>query len=648
MIFTKTIYKGVINYMLDIKLENLLKILLPGEYQTAALLGEELKISEKTVRNRLKLLSDILEKNGAEILSKPKIGYCLKVKNSIQFNVFKKNELEDKEINARIPIDSQERINYILAFLINKNDYIKIDEMCDFLYVSRGTLTIDLKKVESILKLYNLRLERRPNYGICIQGKELDKRACLAEYLIKRNNLHIKEFKKIEEELKISETLLKIFEQYKIQINETVFESLVTYINITVNRINKNIFIDSDLKDNKTRQSTLEMVEKITKEIYKNMEKYPKNEILYLALLLEAKIGRGAKRNENIVISSEIDELVLKILKQIYKEFQIDFSNNLEMRMSLNQHMVPMDIRIQYGISLKNPILQEIKKEHSFAYTIAIVAGNVLKEYYKKEISEDEMGYLAMIFALGLEKQNEIISKKNILLVCISGKGSSQFFVYRYKKSFEKYVDKIYNCNIFELDNYDFEGKKIDYIFSTVPIKKEFPVPVYEIDILFKQSDVEKFSKIFEQNGYNFLNKYYREELFIKNCDCKTKEEVIKVLANKASEFVKIEPGFYESVLQREKMAHTDFGNYIAIPHPVTSFSKESFVAVAVLNQPILWEEHQVQVVFLVAISSEVKEDVKLFYQTTTDFLFDEIRIKNLIEAPSYSNLISLLQNKNI
>lgn len=332
------------------------------------------------------------------------------------------------------------------------------------------------------------------------------------------------------------------------------------------------------------------------------------------------------------------------MIQLVYTEFRIDLRDNFEIRMSLNQHMVPMDIRIQYGIPLKNPILDQIKREHALAYTIATGSCSVLKEHYGKEIPEDEIGYLAVIFALALAKQNEQIQKKNIVLVCMSGKSSSQLFIYRYKKSFEKYVDHIYDCNIFDLEGFDFTGKNIDYVFTTVPIQISIPVPVFEVDLFFEQNDVIKFSQMFENDHRNILNKYYRKELFIEKSQCQSKESVIKELCELAMSYINLPDDFYEAVLKREKMAHTDFGNLIAIPHPYKAMCQENFVAVAVLENPILWEMYEVQVVFLIALAVETDEDTKKFYQITTDFLFDGDRINKLIQRPNYENLIELLK----
>lgn len=52
-------------------------------------------------------------------------------------------------------------------------------ELTDVMYVSRQTLSSDMRQVEKILEKHQLKLIRRPNYGICIEGCEKTSGAAL-------------------------------------------------------------------------------------------------------------------------------------------------------------------------------------------------------------------------------------------------------------------------------------------------------------------------------------------------------------------------------------------------------------------------------------------------------------------------------------
>lgn len=108
---------------------------------------------------------------------------------------------------------------------------------------------------------------------------------------------------------------------------------------------------------------------------------------------------------ENLVIRNEIYTKLGEILESIYQEFHIDLRGNLELHMSLAQHMMPMDIRLKYGLKLANPLLENIRSMYPLAWQIAGFMAAELEHIYEASVSDDEIGYLAVIFELALQKK---------------------------------------------------------------------------------------------------------------------------------------------------------------------------------------------------------------------------------------------------
>lgn len=79
---------------------------------------------------------------------------------------------------------SEERVNYLLNDLLMRNDWIKLQELSQALFVSKSALSGDLKKVEERLRPYDLVLEKRSHYGIRVTGGEMSRRLCLANAAI--------------------------------------------------------------------------------------------------------------------------------------------------------------------------------------------------------------------------------------------------------------------------------------------------------------------------------------------------------------------------------------------------------------------------------------------------------------------------------
>ena len=621
------------------------------DFVTSRQIAAAVHISERTVRSRLKILEGELKRHGARLVAKQGYGYCLEIANPEEYEAFCRQQNQEGEL---IPSSSEERQQFLLAYLLNHSEYVKMDDLSRLLYISRNTLTADLRRVEYILRSYHLELERRPNYGICVLGEEFDKRRCIANCLL-AGDWNLKGDKRERESRLLSDILFEIGREARLKLSESSFERLIVHIYVANGRITRGQGMELEEKAKKEVEKSIqsgsrELAKRIAGEIEKKLQiHYNESEILYLALHLSGKISSDSpgQYGSSLVISSQIDELVLKMLTAVYRENKIDLRNNLELRMSLNQHLIPLDVRLKYDIPLKNPLLEGVKREYAFAYTIAASACTALTEHYGREVPEDEVGYIAILFALALEKQGKKIEKKNIVVICVSGRGSSQLFIYKYKQAFGQYINKIYESTIYEVENLDFAGLQIDYVFTTVPLAVKLPVPVFEISLFLTDREVSRYRKLFESgdNG-DFLDQYYDRNLFIGCLHAESKEQVLREMCDHAAKYHELPEGFYESVLQRERLGQTDFGNLIAIPHACSVMTQEKFVMAAVLDRPIWWGHNDVQLVLLIALSQEPDADIEKFYQIMTDLISDETAVVQMLQNPTFENLMRLLRKE--
>lgn len=103
------------------------------------------------------------------------------------------------------------------------------------------------------------------------------------------------------------------------------------------------------------------------------------------------------------------------------------------------------------------------------------------------------------------------------------------------------------------------------------------------------------------------------------------------------------EEEFCASVLAREQMGGTDFGNNVAIPHPEECFVKENVVCVAILDKPIRWSANTVQLVILAAIYDSASAQAQKFYQLTSSLISDRVQVKRIIAKQEYEHFMKLL-----
>lgn len=628
---------------MDRRKRQVLDILSDSGYYTAEDLAGRVRIGTKTIRNLLKEMNQEMEPYGASILSKYGVGYYLNVWDKERFHSFMQ-KFYDQPSDQYLPDTSEERIQYLLEYLFNSPAYVKLDELSESLYISKRTLTADLKEVEQYLNKFNIKVIRRPNYGIKLEGGEFEARLCIASFSGKR--LH-KGNQSMDE---IAACVSEVLKRKDFLISGTAYQNLVVHLYIAISRIMECHYVPMPEEHLKNMSGRLEY--QIAKEIAEQIEatfhiSFPDTEVVYIAIHLAGKkmIYHADKTDQNIIITQEISDLVTVMLERVYDLFKFDFRSDLELRMLLCQHLVPLSVRIKYDMDLKNPLLRDVKEKFFLSYTMACNAVTVINEHYHIILSEDEIAYFAFAFAFALERKKTEIEKKNILLVCSSGRGSAKLLQYKYQNSFKEYINEITACDVGSIYKVDFS--KYDYIFTTVPLGIPVPLPILEVRYFLDDKDIVNVKRVLTSDKTSPVENYYEREMFLPHLKLRTKEEVLSCMCQFVMEKKNLPREFYESVLKRERLANTAFGNMVAMPHVYKAISEETFVCVGILDEPVDWEGQKVRAVFLVSIANKdhTSDELQRFYQMTADFLLSQKQIQDLIKKQDYDAFIEAMSS---
>lgn len=627
------------NMQMDGRLKTLLSLLSEDEYIETDLIAKEMKLSQRTIRNLLGSLNELLKKNGAEIERRRSYGIRLSVHDRDIYQKFMKNRPLES-----YPQTAKDRFDLILSLFFSTFEYVKAEELCDRLYVSRKTLSIDLKNVELYLKRFHLELERKPYYGLKISGNEFSKRICISALFYERSDQWLQN---IYSEFKDPELIRNAIMNSVACCGYTIYEmdisNIVLQIQIAIYRQSHGFVIQmEEITDSEfLKESDIYAARLCSNELEELFKiKFSLPEIKYIAIQLlgKKKVLEGDKTN--VFIDMEINQLVNRMLETVKDAYGLDFSTDFNLNTLLRQHMVSLRIRLQYGLRMDNPILQEIKENYSFPYAVAAHASTVLSEYFHTIVPEAEIGFLALGFALAIKRQDTDCCQHNILLVCASGAGSAQLFEFRFREIFGKYLNRVETCDIASLQEKDFS--EIDFVFSTVPIKAPIPVPVCQVQYFFDRHNVEEVERLLKHEKESCIKSYFDERLFFTDVKGNTREEVLHEICQQIQKIYSLSDDFEESVLKRENLMQTDFCPRIAIPHPYSPITDKTFVSVSILEKPIMWHRYEVQIVFLLSISKN-KENLEQFYSIAPRFIMNERCIEYLLQTKCYETLMKLI-----
>ena len=629
--------------MLDARMKKIIIELSDSEYVTASELAKILDLNEKTVRTTIGKMRDSLDEYGIEIESKTRKGYHLLIYDKEKYQAFINN---DEWLSKNdIPNNPKEREEWLLDYLLKQHKFVRIDDLSEMLYVSRSTITNDIRNVEDSLKSYHITLIRRPNYGLHIQGSEFDIRNCMISQF--KDNKWAQRFSdKEENELKeISKILLNNIQNQKVVLSKSMIQEMTSCIYIAKVRYEENykITVSKNEVVHRIYKPCIDVATNIVEELNEKFHIHLlDSEIYYIAINIAARSDYNVLEGElESGVINQARKQATQMLDCVYDMMHLDMRQNLSLLYDLISFLIPMDIRMRYGIIAKNPFAEATKKKYFFAYNVASQAVIPLKKTYFHEVPENEIAYLTSIFALFIEQEKDKKKKYNILVICATNMSTSKLLAYQYKKKFKKYIDEVYTCEMYNLDSFDFS--KVDYIFTTVEINRVLPKPVLGISAFLEDEEVEKISSILKFKSSNTIADVYSEELFYDNIKGETKEEILFEICKRIPEKYGIPSDFYEGLLRREEITGTDLAKHVALPHPYETTSDISFACISVLDHPIRWTRQDVQVVILMAVAEDEQRDLTNFLQLISEFIANESAVLQLVEEPDFTTFVNLL-----
>lgn len=632
------------NMQMDGRLGMLLSALAEDFYIDMSVLTRKMQLSERTVRKLLNQLDDQLKENGAVLERRRGMGVRIQVVEREIYQQFMKEKAP-----SVIPENGRQRVEFILAQLFSTDDYIKAEWLCERLYISRKTLSLDLKTSEQYLNRHGLQLERKPHHGMKIVGSEFAVRICLSTAFYEFSNQWFQNiYRAFPDPEWIRGVMLHSVQQCSYSIYETDISNMILQIQTALYRWQQGYEIrleeiqDSGLLQEQDIRAAQICAAGLEKRLKKSL---PVSEIKYLAIQFLGKKRVLSESGSGLFIDMEVNRLVNQMLEQVHQTFGLDLSSDFDLNTSLRQHMVSMRIRLQYGLKLENPMMREIKEVYGFPYAVAAHASTVLSEYFHTIVPEEEIGYLALCFALSMERQEQQEKRRyqrNILLVCASGHGSAKLFEYRFREMFGDYLNRVETCDAGSLTTWNFTD--IDYVFSTVPINYPIPVPVCQVQYFFDRHNAGEVERILRHNANIDIARYFQRNLFFTDVKGDTREEVLHHLCGLIGQQMELPEDFEDCVLQREQRMQTDLCPLIAIPHPYKPITRETFVCTAILEKPIKWHIYQVQVVFLLSLS-EKNENLEDFYRIAPKFMMDEGGMNRLIAEKTYDTLIGMIRS---
>ena len=438
--------------------------------------------------------------------------------------------LEDMDLN-QYDLETKERQECILLKIGIFPMPQFLERFAEEFRVSRRTLSNDLLLLKEYLQEYGITLSNRQKQGYYLEGDELTIRYLLQTAFHHRDNICIDRIKReiltgayetscpqrpVENIFEKLQQILLDSEVYKKE--EFVFFSLpdlVQTVLLVYLRGKKQLIHFDDREVEQMSFGGLSYVEEELKKLYMELEGQERS---YFGLVLQsAKISNA----ENGDCESVVKELALDIAAEFKRVSGLNLLNSAELFEMFVLHVRSMYYRTKYRIKVTNfdAYLAEVDK--AYLYMTRQVMDKSSRKYGLM-VDDGELQFISYyFFCMGrLHETPNGSEQEKIVIVCVSGLGSSVYIRYQ----ISRLLEHSFSIVISDLRSLQrvLDGKT-RLIISTMDIKPEYTKNIRCIQVS---------TVLTQEDKHALIDWLLQEEVYLKNNEAVS--DILDIIKNHA------------------------------------------------------------------------------------------------------------------
>lgn len=426
-------------------------------------LAEEFRISQRTVRNDLNAINDLLTEQGLKNL---KLGRGGKVLRESDFAEILES-LDEKDFYD-YKLSKEERKKIASVLLVTAKGYITLSEIADHMAVSRATVINDLDEIKAYIHTGNLEVYSHPNKGLSVEGAESDRRVFLLGLVnynpdAAREDVVQKQISVDEERNALLGKIL--YEQEHVHecfLSDSSFRKIQIYLGIMAKRMAQGCYMEPRHRKDNSKHTMAEDILKYVSQ-YCALE-ISEDEIQFLSELLT--FGRYMKQKHSDPDSVKIQMLTRQFIEQISKTTEILLTQDYDFFENLSRHL-ESTFALATPVNDTNSVIDSVVEENPRLLEAVQKNLSMLESYAGRKLTEAETGYIVVHLCAAIErKKNQEISFR-VIVACHAGIGTSQLLLERLKKHFNFQITDIVSSH--EAGN--LKAGQADLVISTVPLK---------------------------------------------------------------------------------------------------------------------------------------------------------------------------------
>lgn len=426
-------------------------------------LADEFGVSQRTIRNDINVINDLLTEGGlSELVVRKGIirrgedfGQLVASLTTQDYYSYKLSK-EERKIAAAI-------------MMINSPGFITLAMIADTLFVSRATIIGDLDDIKELMRESNLLVDSHPNKGLFVVGKESDKRALLFRLMAfrvpgtqddtdERSILSIR----AGDDSTIQKILNEQEHLHQSYMTDASFLKVRRFLGIMIDRILRGEYIEKQ-PDYESRRN--EFARGILRLIAQYMDIHPsEDEVRYLCSVLDTCQYTGNKTFE--LEDVRIQMMTRQFIASISDILEINLDDDYDFFEVLSNHLKAMYLSSGEHFE-ENPMVREIVEEQPAVLSAVRRSLPILKDYNDRNIDEVELCYIVVHVCAAIERKKNSELVFRVVVACHAGIGTSQLLLEKLKKHFNFHIVDVVSSH----EAVNIHPDMADFVISTIPLE---------------------------------------------------------------------------------------------------------------------------------------------------------------------------------
>lgn len=459
------------------------ELITPKGPLTLADLASRNHVSERSVRNYLAEIEALSQCEGVGKVNLLNRTGQVTVPDGFPLAELRKKATDDY---YHYHLSAKERRAIAASLLVNSTGYVTLQQIADYLYVSRVTIINDLDAIRSIIEADGLLLHSQPNKGLTIEGSESDKRQfLLAHKLINASFItggHLEQ----HDNTSLEHILCKIVNEQEHVHNRTLSEAAFTrtvhYLLICVNRCHCGAYIEAPTDENPS-PNYLELSQEIMKYVsqYCHLTVTRNEQQAFASFLARQRFSRGTRSEKD---SLRLQLLTRQFIEAISSELTPSLNSDFEFFDNLSSHLI--STLSQAGTESESALhtVEDIASRHPKAFQSVQRHAPLFESFSHRPLTRIELDYITVHVCAALERVRNDYMAFRIVVACHAGLGTSKLLMAKLHEHFNFHIVDVVAAH----DRKAMEDASADLVIATTPLDR-CPLPSIVVSPILTDED---------------------------------------------------------------------------------------------------------------------------------------------------------------